>query len=44
MAKETEPAEARRCLTLVVQALPPSDETAEKAKRWLDKLEAKAAE
>jgi hypothetical protein len=44
VAKETEPAEARRCFGLVVQALPGSDETAQKAKRWLDKLEGKAAE
>lgn len=44
VARETEPAEARRWLGLVVQALPASDETAQKAKRWLDKLEGKAAE
>ncbi|HEY6911289.1 MAG TPA: FHA domain-containing protein [Myxococcales bacterium] len=44
VARETEPAEARRCLGLVAQALPASDETAQKAKRWLDKLEGKAAE
>ena len=44
VAKETEPAEARRCLGLVIQALPAADETAQKAKRWLDKLEGKAAE
>jgi tetratricopeptide (TPR) repeat protein len=44
VARETEPAEARRCFSLVVQALPASDETAQKAKRWLDKLEGKAAE
>lgn len=44
VVRETEPAEARRCFGLVVQALPAADETAQKAKRWLDKLEGKAAE
>ncbi|HET9754323.1 MAG TPA: FHA domain-containing protein [Myxococcales bacterium] len=44
VAKEAEPAEARRCFGLVVQALPASDETAQKAKRWLDKIGGKAAE
>jgi hypothetical protein len=44
VAREREPAEARRCFGLVVQALPAADETAQKAKRWLDKVEGKAAE
>jgi hypothetical protein len=44
VARDADAAEARRCFMLVVQALPASDETAQKAKRWLDKLEGKAAE
>lgn len=41
--KESDPEAARKAFKLVVDALPGSDETAQKAKRWLDKLDGKTA-
>ncbi len=41
--KESDPDAAKKAFKLVVQALPASDELQQKAKRWLDKLEGKAA-
>ena len=41
--KDGDPENARKAFKLVVDALPGTDETAQKAKRWLDKLDGKAA-
>jgi tetratricopeptide (TPR) repeat protein len=43
LAKEGDPAGARRGFALVAQALLTEDETGEKARRWLAKLDGKAA-
>jgi tetratricopeptide (TPR) repeat protein len=42
VAKDTDPDSARRRFRLVVAALPANDETAIKARRWLDRLDGKA--
>jgi hypothetical protein len=39
--KDSDPDAARRAFKVVVSALPASDETQQKAKRWLDKLDGK---
>ena len=41
--KESDPESAKKAFKLVVDSLPGSDETAQKAKRWLDKLDGKTA-
>jgi len=42
VAKESDPDAATRAFRLVVAALPAADETAIKARRWLDRLDGKA--
>jgi len=42
VAKDTDPEAARRAFRLVLAALPATDETAMKARRWLDRLDGKA--
>ncbi len=42
VAKDTDPDAARRAFRLVVAVLPETDETAMKARRWLDRLDGKA--
>ena len=42
VAKDSDPDAARRAFRLVVAALPATDETAIKARRWLDRLDGKA--
>jgi tetratricopeptide (TPR) repeat protein len=42
VAKDGDPDAARRALRLVVAALPATDETAIKARRWLDRLDGNA--
>jgi hypothetical protein len=44
VAKDSDPDAARRAFRLVVAALPATDETAVKARRWLDRLDGKAGE
>ncbi len=44
VVREDDREEARKAFRLVIAALPADDETAQKAKRWLDKIEGKAAE
>jgi hypothetical protein len=44
VVREADVEEARKAFRLVIEALPAGDEVAQKAKRWLDKLEPKAAE
>lgn len=44
VAKDSDPDGARRAFRIVLGALPASDETAQKARRWLDKLDAKGGE
>ncbi|MBS2024821.1 MAG: FHA domain-containing protein, partial [Deltaproteobacteria bacterium] len=41
--KESDPENAKKAFKLVVDSLPGQDETAQKARRWLDKLEGKTA-
>ncbi|MGZ6142350.1 MAG: hypothetical protein ACXWLM_03375, partial [Myxococcales bacterium] len=41
VAKDEDAESARKAFKLVIETLPPSDETAQKAKRWLDKLDGK---
>ena len=41
--KDNDPEAARKLFHVVLETLPSSDETATKAKRWLDKLDGKAA-
>lgn len=41
--KDSDPEAARKAFKLVLESLPASDDTAQKARRWLDKLEGKAA-
>ena len=41
VAKDEDVEEARKSFKLVIATLPSSDETAQKAKRWLDKLDGK---
>jgi predicted component of type VI protein secretion system len=43
VAKDVDPDAARRAFRLVLASLPPDDETASKARRWLDRLEGKAS-
>ena len=43
VAKDVDPDAARRAFRLVVASLPPDDETALKARRWLGQLEGKAS-
>lgn len=43
LAKEVDPAEARRGFIQVAQALPAPDDLGDKARRWLAKLDGKAA-
>jgi len=43
VAKDTDAEAARRAFRLVAEALPPADETAQKARRWLDRLDGKTA-
>jgi hypothetical protein len=43
MAKDGDGDAARQAFRLVVAALPATDDTALKARRWLDRLEGKAA-
>ena len=43
VAKDEDAQAARAAFKLVIDTLPSSDETAQKAKRWLDKLDGKAA-
>ncbi len=43
VAKEEDVEAARRSFKLVIETLPASDETAQKAKRWLDKLDGKVS-
>lgn len=43
VAKDEDVEEARKAFKLVIATLPPADETAQKAKRWLDKLDGKVA-
>ena len=43
VAKDEDAEAARKAFKLVVETLPPSDETAQKAKRWLDKLDGKVS-
>ena len=44
VSRDGEPEQARRALGVVVNVLPATDETAQKARRWLQKLEGKVAE
>jgi len=43
-SKEDDPVQARQSFRLVGEILPPADETAEKARRWVSSLEGKVAE
>ena len=43
VAKDEDFESARKSFKLVIATLPPTDETAQKAKRWLDKLDGKVA-
>jgi tetratricopeptide (TPR) repeat protein len=43
VAKDNDPDSARQAFKLVTQILPAADETAQKARRWLDKLEGRAS-
>lgn len=43
VAKDSDAESARKAFKLVIETLPAGDETAEKARRWLDKLEGKVA-
>jgi len=43
VAKDDDAESARRAFKLVIETLPSSDETAQKAKRWLDKLDGKVS-
>lgn len=43
VAREQDAEAARKAFKLVVDTLPASDETAQKSKRWLDKLDGKAS-
>jgi len=43
VAKDADPDAARTAFRLVVASLPPDDETAVKARRWLDRLEGKSS-
>jgi len=43
VAKDEDAESARKAFRLVIETLPASDETAQKAKRWLDKLDGKVA-
>jgi hypothetical protein len=42
VAKDSDADTARHSFKIVIETLPPGDETAQKAKRWLDKLNGKA--
>ena len=42
VAKDNDADTARHSFKIVIETLPPGDETAQKAKRWLDKLNGKA--
>jgi hypothetical protein len=42
IAKEEDPAAARTAFRIVISALPPADQTAQKARHWLEKLDGKA--
>ena len=41
VVKDQEPEAARKAFKLVIETLPASDETAQKSRRWLDKLDGK---
>ena len=43
VAKDDDAESARKAFKLVIETLPASDETAQKAKRWLDKLDGKVS-
>ena len=43
VAKDDDVEAARKAFKLVIETLPPSDETAQKSKRWLDKLDGKVS-
>jgi hypothetical protein len=43
MVKEADAGAARQAFQMVVAALPATDETAVKARRWLDRMDGKAA-
>jgi hypothetical protein len=43
VAKDQDVEAARKSFKLVIATLPPNDETAQKAKRWLDKLDGKVS-
>ncbi|MFN2549169.1 MAG: FHA domain-containing protein [Myxococcales bacterium] len=43
VAKDSDAEAARKAFKLVIETLPASDETAQKAKRWLDKLDGKVS-
>jgi len=43
VAKDNDSESARKAFKLVIETLPPSDETAQKARRWLDKLDGKVS-
>ena len=44
VAKDDDAETARKAFKLVIATLPPSDETAQKAKHWLDKLDGKVSD
>jgi len=44
VAKDEDLESARKAFKLVIETLPASDETAQKAKRWLDKLDGKVTQ
>jgi hypothetical protein len=44
VARDQDPEQARRAFRVVANVLPAADETAQKARRWLEKLEGKVAE
>jgi hypothetical protein len=44
VARDQDPEQARRAFRVVANVLPAADETAQKARRWLEKLDGKVAE